>query len=409
MQFSTLSEVHCGGPENQHGQALVGEAEVSPDCGEVLGGDDVTQSEQGYCDEQTLDCGALIHFEGFRYNEACGAESGITTGDGQDYYCDDGEDAADGAKQGVGNFRYYCGRRTGSDNCVECFGGIVEGQAEGTPDQADDTFDDHCTVEYGAAFFFILYTACHERRLGGVETADCAAGQGDEKKGPDGFVAGVEVYSEIKVGQHGVAAEHKCYCEGYGHNQQQCAEYGVEFTDEFINGQDGCEKVVTEDAGYEDSGFYSGQAGEQLCRCEHEYNTNQHEQYKCEDAHYLTGSHTEVFTDQFGYGCTIVADGKHTAEVVMYSSGKDTADNDPDKGYRTVQGTENGAEDGADPGDIQHLNEHEFPHGHRHVVNIITHGVCGSGAFCIRREHVVHEFTIKKITDNKGCHTGKEK
>ena len=99
VQFSALGEVYCGGPENQHGQALVGEAEVSPDCGEVLGGDDVTQSEQGNCDEQTLDCGALIHFEGFRYNEAGGAESGITTGDGQDYYCDDGEDAADGAEQ----------------------------------------------------------------------------------------------------------------------------------------------------------------------------------------------------------------------------------------------------------------------------------------------------------------------
>ena len=409
MQFCTLGEVYSGGPENQHGQALVGESEVSPDCGEVLGGDYVTHSEQGYCDHEAFQCGTLIHFEGFRYDQTGGAESGVTTGDGQDYYRDNCEDTANRSEQGVCNFRNYCGRGSGSDNCVECFGGFVERQAEGTPDQADDTFDDHCAVEYGAAFFFIFYAACHERRLGCVETADCAAGQGDEKKGPDGFITGVEVYSEIKVGQHFVTAEHECDSKGYGHDQQQCAEQGVEFTDEFIDGQNGSEEVVTEDAGYEDSGLYAGQSGEQLCGSEYEYNTDQHKQYECENTHQLTCGHAEVFTDQFGYGCAVVADGKHTAEVVMDCSGEDATDNDPDKGYGTVQGTEDGAEDGTDSGDIQNLNEHELPHGHGHVVNIITHGICGGGAVCIRGEHIVHEFTVKKITDNKGCHAGKEK
>ncbi len=339
VHFCFLGKVYCGSPENEHGQALVGEAEVSPDCGEVLGGDNVAQDKQGDCYKQTFDSGPLIHFEGFRYDKSGGAESGVTTGDGQDYNCDDSEDAAYGTEQGVCNFRYYCGRGTGSDNCVECFGRFVEGQAESTPDQADDTFDDHCAVEYGTAFFFIFYTTGHKRGLSSVEAADCAAGQGDEKKGPDGLVAGVEVNREIKVWQHGVAAEHKCYCEGYGHNQKQCAEYGVEFTDEFINGQDGCEEVVTEDAGHEDSGLYAGESGQQLCGGEYEYNTDQHEQYEREHTHYLTSRHAEVFTDQFGNGCAVVADGEHAAEIVMYCSGEDTADNNPEKGYGTVKST----------------------------------------------------------------------
>ena len=75
VHFCFLGKVYCGSPENEHGQALVGEAEVSPDCGEVLGGDNVAQDKQGDCYKQTFDSGPLIHFEGFRYDKSGGAKA----------------------------------------------------------------------------------------------------------------------------------------------------------------------------------------------------------------------------------------------------------------------------------------------------------------------------------------------
>ena len=151
MQLALFGEVGRCRPQHHHRGGLVGPAEVAPDHPEFGLGDDEAEDEHGDGDQQSLGHGLLGQVQEVRHDETGTAKRRVTGGDGQDHHAQDGQDAANGAEQAGGDFVYH-GRGTAAcQGGVERFGAVVEGETQGAPDEGDDAFTDHGTVEDEAA------------------------------------------------------------------------------------------------------------------------------------------------------------------------------------------------------------------------------------------------------------------
>lgn len=62
---------------------------------------------------------------------------------------------------------------------------VEEPHRHRSPNERHESFRNHCAVEDRSAFAFRRKTASHKRTLRGVETADSAAGDGDEQTRED--------------------------------------------------------------------------------------------------------------------------------------------------------------------------------------------------------------------------------
>ena len=95
------------------------------------------------------------------------------------------------------------------------------------------------------ALLLTLHTAGHQRRLGGVEAGDSAAGNGDEHEAPDGSARRMhvaEVCPDLGDGVGGVGKDAED--NAHSHDDQADAEHGVNLTDDGINGDKGCDEDV---------------------------------------------------------------------------------------------------------------------------------------------------------------------
>ena len=104
------------------------------------------------------------------------------------------------------------------------------------PDQGNDTLADHGTIEHKVALLLTLHAAGHQRRLGGVEAGDRAAGNRDEHEAPDGRarrVHAAEVIPDLGDGIGRVGEDVKDDTDG--HDDQADAEHGVDLADDRID------------------------------------------------------------------------------------------------------------------------------------------------------------------------------
>ena len=174
-------EVNCAGPENNHSESLVCPGEVTPDNVEVHLRKNGTDAEKRNCECKTFYKADLIDLEPVSKGQTSCAECSITRGDRA---CNDTEHSKDCANAGT-HVAYAdiinCAARAASfQSCLKAACAVEECNACSCPDQADDTFCNHGAVEYWTSETFIFQAAGHERRLGGMETGNSAASNGDE-------------------------------------------------------------------------------------------------------------------------------------------------------------------------------------------------------------------------------------
>ena len=78
---------------------------------------------------------------------------------------------------------------------------VVNAHGAGCPYHRDEAFQDHHIVECHAALFLALHRTGDDRRLGGVESGEDAAGHGDEEDRAGVFLssASEDVLAELSV------------------------------------------------------------------------------------------------------------------------------------------------------------------------------------------------------------------
>jgi len=92
----------------------------------------------------------------------------------------------------------------------------------------------------------------------------------------------------------------------------------------------------------------------------------------------------------------------------MSRTHEDTADDYPYISCRAVGRTHDGAENGAETGYIEELDDEYLPGGHRLVVDAVFHGHCRRRTLRICSEISFHELSVKEIACQKKQDTGYE-
>ena len=139
-----------------------------------------------------------------------------------------------------------------------------------------------------------------------METADGTAGDGDAEEGEDGEPLGV-VAGEgvIRNLWHPTILGEETYAHAHGHDQQCCAEDGVEAADEGVNGQQRGQHTVEEHqsdpypfpGGIVKAPGIAGHCRQQACGGGHEDGAHEHEQYEAEHAHTQSRRAAQLIAD----------------------------------------------------------------------------------------------------------------
>ena len=97
-----------------------------------------------------------------------------------------------------------------------------------------------------------------------------------------------------------------------------------------------------------------------------------------------------------------MAHGQHTAHIVVYGTGENAAEDDPQIAGRAEFGAHDGAEDGTRSRNVQELDHIHLPGGHDDEIHSIGFGDSRRGPFGIRSEHPIHKSTVQNIAQNQG-------
>ena len=258
-----------------------------------------------------------------------------------------------------------------------------------------------------------LHAAGHQRRLGGVEARDSAAGHRDEHETPDGLAGGLHVV-EVgpQLGDDVVGVGHDAEADAHRHDDQADAEDGVNFADDLVDGQEGGDEVVGQNDPQPElgAGDNAGEAAvleqgdDQAGGTDCKDGADHDQQHDAEYAHDVLHAVAEVDAADLRDGSAVVTLGQHTREIVVDAAGEDGAEGDPQEHHRPPQSALHGAEDGAQTCNVQQLNQEQFPLRHHDVVNAVV-DADRRGFPVIRPEGVVDHFTIGQVANNKESQT----
>ena len=407
-------EVHGSRPQDDHGQRLVGPAEVTPDNRVVDEAQRIADAEEGAhaqnrdAELQAVGVAVLIDLEPVGQRQTCGTERGIARGDGADHDADHSQRDADAA-HGLGadvvdGGRLAFGQRS-SQTGVQAAGDLVQGAAGCGPDQGNDALADHCAVEDEVTLLLTLHAACHQRRLGGVEAGNGTAGHGDEHEAPDRGARRmhiIEVAPDLGDGVGGVGEDAKD--DAHRHDDQADAEDRVDLADDGVDGNKGCDEVIdqNEDQPEQGRGQYTGQAAvlaqghDQTGRADRKHGTDHDQQHDREHTHDVLHHGAEVLAGDLCNGAAVVALTHHTGEVVVDAACKDGAEGDPQEHHRAPQCALHRTEDRAKARDVQQLDEEQLPLGHHDVVHAVV-DADRRRLPVIRPERVVHDLAVDEV------------
>ena len=402
-----IEEVHGSGPQNDHGERLVGPAEVTPNNGVVDLAEGIADAEKGAdaehgdAEEQTVLPALLVHLEPVGQNQTGGAERGVAGGDGAGDDAEHGKGNADAA-HGLGADVIHSGGAAAAES-KQLFTG-VESASGSRPDQGDDAFGDHRAVEDEVALLLALHAACHQGALRSMEAGDRAAGDGDEHEAPNRRALRMEVCEVAPNFGDGVALGEDAERNTERHNDQADAKHGVDLADDLIDGEEGRNEVIDQNQDQPEhlageDAFAAALGAEQLDEAggaDRKHGADHHEQHHAEYAHDVLHRAAEVDAGDLGDGSAFVALTHHTGEIVVDRTGKDGAEGDPQEHHGTPQSTLQSTKDGAQTCNVQQLDEEQLPLGHHNVVNAIVDAHSRSFAV-VRSERVVHDLTIDKV------------
>ena len=162
---------------------------------------------------------------------------------------------------------------------------MEEIRSHSRPDEGDGTFGDHGSVKNRAAELLVLKTACHEGALGGMETADGAAGYGYEQAREDGLSlqqprSFSQVPETVPKLRDGGPFDEQAHRKGYRHENERKSEDRIEPPYYLVYRQEGGYQVIDKHHGdpYH-HGISSCHVPEYDCRAVHENGSDQYHQH----------------------------------------------------------------------------------------------------------------------------------
>ena len=399
-----MIEIYGAGPEDDHSQCLVGPGEITPYDIEINLGEKSAYSQQGKGESETFAGFLLVDVEPVGKGEAGSAESSVAGGDGA---CNDAQH---------GKYRTYAGAHVAYADFIHCAAGaacfqyslqsagaVKEGDAGCSPDEADNAFSHHGAIEYRTAEPFILQAAGHNRRLGGMETGNSAAGNGDEHQRPDRQL----VLAGVQVGKnhfrHDMAAYAHEHATGNaeGHDNEADAEEGIETGNDFIHRKKGGQEIVEENDKEPGEYLPAGKFGKEHGRAGHEYGSDQNQKDDGEETHNGEHGMTHMAAYDFGNTVAVFPDGHHAGEIVMDAAGKNGAQHDPEIYGGAPESAAQSTEDGAQACNVQELDEENLPGRKGHIVYAVI--MNERRRFSVgRSEELIHNSAVNKITGYEG-------
>ena len=82
----------------------------------------------------------------------------------------------------------------------------------------------------------------------------------------------------------------------------------------------------------------------------------------------------------------------------MHRSSKDTTENNPQIGCRSKKDSHDGTEDGACAGNVQKLDEEDFPSGHGYVIHSVSLGITWCLAIRVNTKNLFHKSAIDNVS-----------
>ena len=241
-----------------------------------------------------------------------------------------------------------------------------------------------------------------------METGDGTTGDGDEQQRPERQIRRVQV-GEVHPGVvEALAGDDEADDEADRHEDQQRTEDGVEAADDLVDGDDGREDVVGEDGRNPVDQIGGGEVGEQARRAQDEDHAHQHQEHHGKEVHEVLGGGAQVLTDHGRHRGAPGAYRQHAGEIVVDRTGEDAAKDDPEHGDRTIEGTQDGAEDGADAGDVEQLNQVDLLVRHGDIVHPVRHGDGGGLQLGFGPEYPFDEFAVYEVAGYQQADTEEE-
>ena len=414
-----LEQVHGCSPQNDHGQRLVGPAEVAPDHGVVdeaqcvADAQESTNAQHRNTELQAVCVAVLIDLEPVGQGQTSGTERGIAGGDGADDnadHCQSNANAAHGLGADIINSLGLAHGQCFGQTGVQAAGHLVQAAASSGPDQSDDALADHCAVEHEVALLLTLHAASHQGTLGGMEAGNSAAGHGDEHEAPDGSALRMHIGEVVPdLGDHITLGE-DTHGHTNSHDNQADAEHGIDLTDDLINGQEGGDEVVHKDQHQpeqlvgEDTGAAAvgEQELDQTSRAHGEHGTDHDQQHNAEHTHDILHGAAQVDAGDLGDRGALVTLAEHTGEVIVDSTGENGTESDPQEHNRTPQSAAQSAKDGTQASNVQQLDHEQLPLGQNHVVHAVIDLDSGS-LTVIGPEGPIHQGAIGEIAADQQC------
>ena len=411
------TQVNCDCREREYSNGLVCPCEVSPQDVEAFciqfceyqnsdNGDEDTQ-----CYHDTISFFFLVDVQVVSNHQTAGTQCGITGSDRQYDNAQDCDQTTNRAQQVFCNF-------TNNACCAAQRAFVVDTHSSCSPDHSDEAFQNHHPVECETAFFFGSYTAADQCTLCGVETGCDTAGNGYEEYRDErcacASVAGcipqriyiedtAQTMGEVNVHQF-IALEEDA--EEYANcgQQQDGTKDRVDSADDFIDGEQCCNQVVSQDHSVDnpcpdvDPFDTNNLVCEQVAGCVGKYRTYQQHQDAQEDVVYLECFVAQEFANDAGHLCAVLTQRYHTTQVVMGCTTDDAADGNGDECDGPEQNTLDGTKDRAGTCDVQQVDQGVFEFAHRNEVHAVLmfDGRCLS---VIGSENVFYKFPVQRTAD----------
>ena len=187
--------------------------------------------------------------------------------------------------------------------------------------------------------------------------------------------------------------------QGAGHKQQRESKQGIYLTDNLVDWQHGGDDIVAEDDTYPHHRI-TADGMQNLRRRINKHRSHHDQQQHGKHQHNVLRGLTQILTNQLRQSGTVMAHGEHTREVIMHSSGKDTAENDPQISHRTKLRTHDGTEDRTCTRNVQKLDHKNLPRRQHDVVETIGLGHCRRHTI-IGAKHPFDETAVEQITNHE--------
>ena len=183
------------------------------------------------------------------------------------------------------------------------------------------------------------------------------------------------------------------------HKQKRKSEERIYLTDNLINRQQCCYDIIKEDNQYPHH-LTAPYIFQYHSRAVHKYSTHHHQKQYREYQHHFFCCSAEILAHQLRQSSTAITDTEHTTHIIVHSSCKDTAEDDPQIRHRSVPGTHDSSKNWSRSRNIEELNHKDFPTWQYHEVDTIGFGHCWRRTV-VRTEHFRHKFSIKHVAQNK--------